>query len=166
MTKLIFLDIDGVLNSTRSFISSNRGIPDGRWEEEYWLREQLTLDPISVGLINRIIEETSAKIVVSSSHRKFFRAGGYLHLNDLKEYIQGLGVVGEVISATPVIHNAPRGSEIKEFLRSTSAANYVIIDDSSDMLEEQLNNFVHTDSNNGFLFEDYIKTKDILDRTV
>jgi len=162
--KIIFLDIDGVLNSTRSFIATNRGEAEQRWSNDDWLfsRERLTLDPIAVGLLNSLVKNTGANIVVSSSHRKFFRPAGVLLLRELQDYIQNLGVVQPVLDATPVMHNRPRGVEIDAWMENRRIEKYVILDDSSDMLEHQRDNFVWTDCHEGLSFQDYIKANKIL----
>ena len=56
--KIIFLDIDGVLNSDIYYRKVDRSVKD-------WTR----FDPKAVELINKLIDEFSAKIVVSSTWR-------------------------------------------------------------------------------------------------
>lgn len=163
--KIVFLDFDGVLNSTRSFITSKRGEPNGRWSS---LDEMniATIDPVSVGLVNDLVERADAEIVISSSHRKFFMKHGIIDLNGLRNYFKNLGIEGSILDATPRNFRpyATRGDEIKEWLDGflEPIDSYVILDDDSDMLEEQLPFFVHTSSNNGFLFEHYLKALEIL----
>ena len=56
-----------------------------------------------------------------------------------------------------------RGEEIKTWLEHhPEVENYVIIDDDSDMLPEQLDNFVHTSNMHGFLYGDMLKATNIL----
>ena len=60
INKYLFLDIDGVLNSVswyREEWSKNHAYPQGDF------------DPKCVELVNRIVEETGCKVVVSSSWR-------------------------------------------------------------------------------------------------
>jgi hypothetical protein len=55
--KVIFLDVDGVLNGERVILSS----PDNRGFSH--------LDPISIGLVRQLCRTFEAKIVVSSTWR-------------------------------------------------------------------------------------------------
>lgn len=172
---IIFLDIDGVLNSTRSFIAANRGRTGG-WKtmEE---REAATADPVAIGLINKIIEKSKAGIVVSSTHRKFFhnhhdgdcplQSACYARI-DLAAYMEQIGIEGAILGATPNTKHGHRGTEIKTFIDNQivqpdfTIDRYVIIDDDSDFLDEQFPFFVHTNVNDGFSFANYIKTLKIL----
>ena len=60
INKYLFLDIDGVLNSVS-------------WYREEWNKNHVypqgDFDPKCVELVNRIVEETGCKVVVSSSWR-------------------------------------------------------------------------------------------------
>ena len=60
INKYLFLDVDGVLNSVS-------------WYREEWNKNhaypQGDFDPKCVELVNRIVEETGCKVVVSSSWR-------------------------------------------------------------------------------------------------
>ena len=61
-------------------------------------------------------------------------------------------------------HRIGRGDEIQYWLdhHKNEYNTYVILDDDSDMLPSQLNNFVQTDPMNGFLLEHYMAVKKIL----
>lgn len=162
LTNLIFLDIDGVLNSDRSFIAfSDQTI----YRIDLNVEAVKTIDPVSVGLLNNLIKKSHAKIVVSSSHRKFFKND--IEMQELKLYISRLGVTGTVIGMTPDIPNAPRGKEIRAWIESwcekgNNVGRYLILDDSPDILEDQQENFVRTCVSNGFLTEHYYKACKIL----
>lgn len=134
--KVIFLDIDGVLNHEKYYIS--RCDSDNR---PYPLSE---FDTDAVERLNEITDVTGAKIVISSSWR--FDVG--IH-NTLK----AVGVTGDIIGITKYITkptddgyvHVDRGFEIQDFLDSNKyITNYVILDDDTDMLHHQLDNFVHT----------------------
>lgn len=62
--KAIFLDIDGVLNSDRSFLAYNT-IEGNTYYDNLFAH----IDPIAVGLLNRLIDKSGAKNVFSTSHR-------------------------------------------------------------------------------------------------
>lgn len=169
--KVIFLDIDGVLNSARSFIANHPRSDQNPWKtvDE---RNIATIDPIAVKLVNEVVYRCDAEIVVSSTHRKWFyvqienmKLGSKLDLPQLIEYMRNLGIEKDVIDATPVLSSEgkTRGDEIALWLsKNLQVEKYVILDDDSDMLENQLNNFVHTDNFNGFSFNDFKRAVSIL----
>ena len=144
---LIFLDIDGVLNSVDSAVAYHNWLPKGT-------RAQMEdrLDPVAVGLLRRLCIEADAKIVVSSTWRmgrtgenfiEIFRRHGW----DDFPYLD----------KTPVRHTE-RGYEIQEWLDAhPEVTNYVILDDDSDMLDSQLHNFIHVSNVNGFRLKHYCK---------
>ena len=128
-SKIIFLDIDGVLNvMSREF-------------DEYG---QL-FNPTFVNNLAYIIEKTNAKLVISSTWR-------YSGLKQMVNMWKYRNLPGEVIDATPDLgfnDNIVRGDEIKAWLDKNIdiVETYCIIDDDEDMLPEQMNNFVKTSGN-------------------
>jgi hypothetical protein len=171
---ILFLDIDGVLNSGRSFCATDHS-PTGSFSD--WVFA--SVDPIGVALINRACKEQDLKIVASTSHRtKFLRPDThfdnlgpdgcermvrpYVDLPRLQEYFGKLGIKPEyVIDATPQLHfpNRVRGHEIAYWLENCEFGDveYAIIDDDSDMLPEQRDRFVHTTNRDGITFDCFIK---------
>lgn len=195
--KIIFLDIDGVLNC-------EDGYREGLCR---YVGGHQSFYPPSKDLINLLIEETGAKIVISSSWRKD-------GLDRMKEIWKAEGMSGEVIDTTPSLYlqkngsihfwngheskhptpkirgySIPRGCEIdywlkdkgfshinwsreeqEEYISRSGIENYVIIDDDSDMLYGQRNNFVHVypspRNTKGFNGSHYEKAKEILLQTV
>lgn len=169
--KLIFLDIDGVLNSQTAFLNGEckyvdvLGRPD--WHHQSFSKS-------SKELINVLIQETGANVVISSTWR---RSG-----QDFMEAVwKNEGMLGKIVGITPSLHchpdqrfTVPRGCEIGEFLEKkigfhhinwsrkeqqdrvdfSGLESYVIIDDDSDMLLTQKNHFVHVEpsprNNDGF----------------
>ena len=86
--KVIFLDFDGVLNSSGySATLFEAGRPT---KDEYG---QELFDPETVNLLNRIVDETEAKIVISSSWR-------YLGITALRDMWQERGLHGHIIGMT------------------------------------------------------------------
>ncbi len=124
--KILFLDIDGVLNSGTWFESNRRGMFD--------------LDPGAVSLYNEIVEKTGCMVVISSSWR---RLDGYideLQRNSLR--------VDVIIGETPrlprpngtSVEFCERGFEIRSWIISNCQGvelTYAIVDDDSDMLPGQ-----------------------------
>ena len=91
-------------------------------------------------LVDRIIQATGCKVVLSSTWRLFEESR--------KEVAKQ---VCEFIDVTPRLFSgiyAPkeRGHEIKQWLdQHPEVTRYAILDDNSDMLEEQLPNFFKTE---------------------
>lgn len=138
--KVIFLDIDGVLTP-------------------YYRKYRLSLEKIK--LICDIIKETEAKIVISSSWRhgskdaeEFVRKNLYNAPFRLEEGLQEAAneygnFIDAIVGLTDTIHSI-RGEQIQRYLDShPEIENYVIIDDDSDMLDDQLCHFVQTDTYEG-----------------
>lgn len=166
MRKLIFLDIDGVLN-TRDWHS--RMTKDTPRDEFGWV-----FDPVAVENLGHIIKETGAAIVISSSWK-------FLGMAKLREMWKIRNLPGTLLDITPntvsdeVLLNANldemelgvcRGNEIKEWLsrHKGEVSNYVIIDDFDDLLPEQENHVVLTDSLIGITEWDAEKAIRILNR--
>ncbi len=148
--KIIFLDIDGVMNSERFYHKT----PNFEWD---------MFCPYSVILLNKLTDETNAKIVVSSSWRK------NNSVEELSTLFKKNGITGDVYSSTHVLfykncdHSVSRGNEIQLWLSQyPETEQYVILDDDSDMLYNQRKNFVHVNPVKGFVKKDYNKALKIL----
>jgi hypothetical protein len=133
MKKVIFLDIDGVLN-----------VCYGESDDYGQL-----FHPHLVENLKTIIDATEAKIVISSTWR-------HNGLSTMKNMWMDRMLPGQVIDITPDLnrklksglwYSPIRGEEIKAWLSNNEVDAYVIIDDDKDMLEEQLPNFVKTSGN-------------------
>lgn len=158
--KIIFLDIDGVLNC-------QDGYKEGHCKYVEWVNDRGEKDhhqsfcPWSKEWLNKLIDESGAKIVISST----WRHSGIDFLDKVWE-IEGMS--GEIIGLTPSFrgdingYTVPRGCEIEKWLRDngfyhinwsresqdeviqrSGIENYLIIDDDADMLYSQRNNFLH-----------------------
>jgi hypothetical protein len=168
--RVVFLDIDGVLNHC--------GTRDARTptEEE---PIPIPIAPECMGRLNRLIAETAAKIVISSTWRK---VAGW---QDLGPALTRHGLVGDVVGETPdLVNDAPwlerwrtregapftyerleRGWEIAEWLAAhPEVTGFVILDDCSDMsaLKPWL---VLTHPNDGLDDPDVERAKWLLDRS-
>lgn len=166
--KLIFLDIDGVLNSGRSFIARSwklkaepRVLNDDDGEEAFWKwHTKTTIDPISVELLNKVLRDFDAKIVLSSTHRKHVRCEDRAEkLVRLQSYLTEFGVEGDrLIGWTPYLGTI-RGVEISDWLNSfehkDDVTHYIILDDSSDFLPFQMEFHVHCKGGHGITEENY-----------
>lgn len=144
--KILFLDFDGVLNSISSALVWN-GYD--------------TFDPKCVGLVQRLVTQTKAKIVVSSSWR-IGRTRDEL-LNDIAK-AGGTALLPSIIGVTPLLNgDRGRGDEIASWLDINSKfliSTYVIVDDDSDMLSHQP--FVKTSHAHGFTLNEYLSALEIL----
>ena len=149
--KIIFLDIDGVLNHQIWFKEQK----NKRVETDLEYNRSM-IDETRVDLLNDLIKETKAKVVISSSWRKNHT------VKELQTILEDKGFKGEVIGFTPMlrftglkdyIYSVPRGNEIKAWLETNkgilnnkiSKVPYVIFDDDSDMLLWQRENFFWVD---------------------
>jgi hypothetical protein len=122
--KIIFLDIDGVLNH-HDWWRRRGELPDNSSSFDRYLHD---LDPVSVGYLNEIVAATKAKVVISSTWR--------LHssLSDPRGLLKRAGFVGDLIDRTPRIP-APRGREIQLWLDEAllDVESFAILDDDDDM---------------------------------
>ena len=115
INNIIFLDIDGVLNSDKYF--------DGIDNKECMNQVDslmLDIDVSKVKILLEVINKTNAKIVITSSWR---RMKLYPYIKE-RLISMGLPVVGE----TPFIEER-RGEEIRSYLLENRVSNYCIIDD-------------------------------------
>lgn len=159
--KVIFLDVDGVINSVRSMVALHRKDDGYRYD---------FIDPIAVALINRLTNVTGAKLVISSTHRKHIPCSedGTRCLNAMQKYFDNFGITGKVVGYTPCLRTGHRGDEIRSWLADNKdkleITHYVIIDDDADMTEAQkLHHFVKVDNYEGFGYHGYKEALRILD---
>lgn len=133
--KVIFLDVDGVLNSSQ----------DGN---SIRLRTDSHLE-----LLEHIVRETGAKVVLSSS----WRIGPAKALNNLHKRLEEYGL--EIMDSTPDLGSLCRGDEIRQWLKNNGeyVEKFVILDDEDNMAEFTETNLVQTDSKIGLQAEDSIK---------
>ena len=120
MNKIIFLDFDGVITTYAS-----------KWE----------IDNEKCLLVKKICDETGAKIVISSSWR-YSTVEKTIDVYKLQDWVLTPYVVG----VTPLLSLSldcvkmsdfpQRGLEIAEYIQTSDdlIKNYVILDDSTDLL--------------------------------
>lgn len=142
--KIIFLDIDGVLNSLTSAISNKRSYsPAG-------------LSKDAIGLLKFVVEHTDAKIVISSTWRSFGSNEWFIGLFEAYGWHRP-----PIIDRTrPNKSKEIRGDQINDWLSDNNVENYICIDDDSDFYDYQ--NLVQTKMVNGFQLYDALKCIDIL----
>lgn len=117
MSKIIFLDIDGVLNWEES--KSRCGL-------------YLGIDTVRVKRLARIIEATGAKIVLTSTWKENFEIGAYRQSNPVGKYLnnklrkQGLTIYDKI----PDMPWSNRADGIMQWLNQhKEVTGYAILDD-------------------------------------
>jgi hypothetical protein len=158
MTKVVFLDIDGVLNY--QLMPRNRP-PDG----SVWFRDRVAqICPDRTKLLNQI----HAKFVLSSSWRYV------VEIDVMQRMLAYRGFTGKLLGRTPKqaelkgkytpenpSYGAPRGYEIAEWLDDNPVQNCVIVDDNTDMAHLK-HRLVKTDPLVGLTQADVDKIKEML----
>ena len=152
---IIFLDIDGVLNSV-DYFTNRRNEDEDRWEDD--------IDPRTIELLNDFLGEDGL-VVVSSTWR--------LDSNkeELQKILDARGFTGKIIGCTDNlrISYGSRGLEIRKWLSdniddSQDFYRYVIFDDDSDFLLEQREHFFQTDNWFGVSPNTFYKAKRFLNK--
>jgi len=149
--KVIFLDIDGPLATDECLLKTEMmfGVRLYKWNEN------------CCRVLNEIINETGAEIVLSSDWRKYFT------MDELDSIFKLNNIVKSPIAVTDQMKYkfSSRGDEdriyqIDRFLRNNSIKNWVSVDDL-DLKSDIVSNFVHVETGFG-LSADGIKEKLIL----
>lgn len=163
--KVIFLDIDGVLNSTEYFLNAPdeylNSDPDIELDDKEerikeWSKD---IDSESVECLNKIIEATDAKVVLSSAWRNS-------RWEEVEACLKNRGFNYSILDRTPILtgESLVRGNEILNWIQHNAQfvkmpyykyEDYLILDDSTDMLLWQKDNFYHVDNSVG------LKEKDV-----
>lgn len=131
--KVIFLDIDGVLNSKKTL---------GVYGEH--------LSSEMVRRLNKIVKLTDADVVVSSSWRILYE----LPILQAMMFNQGMTWAHKIVDRTKDFTSC-RGAEIQDYLDTHDKYDvYCILDDETDMLDEQKPFFIRTDWNVGLSEDD------------
>lgn len=173
--KVIFLDIDGVINSVQYEI----------WNHNHKHRYGL-VDPREIHRLVRFIDKYNIKLVISSSWRNGNSYKDCIDelLKDSKRHHDLDLLIPYIIGVTPYHNSRHRGTEIGIFIDVLYDYNcensnkmqsyypiykehfeiekYVIVDDDNDMLDEQMKNLIQTNAWTGLTKKDYRKIKKIL----
>lgn len=134
--KVLFLDVDGVLNNENSFRLAHTS---------------MNVDGDCVLRLKRVIDATGAEIVLSSTWRLLREPA-----RELRRWLDWAGVKPWVAVTPDLRRNSGRvfrGTEIKAWLEADAVTygrgslaidRYAIVDDDGDMLPAQLPCFVQT----------------------
>lgn len=141
--KVIFLDVEGVLNTRETYerVYRTRG---------YTTMIDLELDMFRLGYLKQIIDETDAKIVLSSSFRHFFNKENDVvyptSFKGKKLYDNFKRYEIEIYDITPIFNDKKtREEEIKEWLSNRDdIESFVIIDDEPNKFDELYPNLIQT----------------------
>lgn len=164
--KVVFLDMDGVLNSDAYFKAHgarpDEDVPPSRDEwratvgtDEWWIS---MVDPEAVRRLNRVVHGSGAKVVVSSSWRY------HCDPETMQRVLDARGFEGEVVGRTPLTPEMPegmrdlgRGPEIEVWLAKNKHLDieaFVILDDIAPRAFAHMAPYVvHTSWTRGMLDE-------------
>ena len=139
--KVIFLDIDGVLNTSETFIERRKNY-------ERTGVFNLEIDEFRLEYLKRIIDITGAKIVLSSTWRHFFKKENdkvlptILKGKKLYDMLMRYGI--EIYDKIPTTMGS-REEQIQSWLLNRDDINnFVIIDDEPNMFKELLDKLIIT----------------------
>jgi hypothetical protein len=135
---IVFLDIDGVLNSEQ-YIAEHTGgvgveIVDGE------LDATAHVDPARVARLNRLVAVTGAEVVLSSSWRVLFG------LEKTQSILAAKGFAYRLSDATPRLPGMPRHVEIANHVAWLGGqVAFVILDDAEEAGGVLVERLVHVD---------------------
>lgn len=124
--KVLFLDIDGVVNCART-TQRHRGF--------------IGIDPYMAFLVGKIQLDTDCKVVLSST----WRVGKDSRDEVRQQVVDFIDVTPSSWYDKEANHHSTRGEEIQKWLDvHPEVTKYAILDDDSSMLENQLPNYFQT----------------------
>jgi hypothetical protein len=157
--RALFLDIDGVLNSTDwTIVEWKKRLLSG-------IKKPITneCDPIAVSHLNSLIQLSRPQIVITSTWRKYYS------IQQIVGYLKTLGFKhsGAVVGATPIVPGFIRGAEIDQYLQEhPEIKHYCILDDDSDMLPSQKRHFVQVLGDVGLTHKNILQCLSVFDRKI
>lgn len=154
--ELIFLDFDGVMNSQLFWAERSQKERRVHYRKKYLDGDALyrgaDIDENSINMLNNLVKKTNSQVVVSSTWRN------HVSLEDLQTIMNRKGFQYQLFGKTPKLRceglkaSVPRGLEIQAFLinnfpdhKERDKVRYVILDDDSDMLLWQKDNYFQVD---------------------
>lgn len=155
MNKLVFLDIDGVLDTYKS---------------------HYMLDPVLLDRLGNILGRTGSWIVISSSWRCENVPDTVEFLTDYDNPRVGSNpfpFADRIVGVTPILYTvvdddidrpATRGEEITAYLKAHPCDNYVILDDCDEMQGDQRLHLVLVNDEIGLTDHDVEKAVSILNQ--
>ncbi len=114
--RMIFLDVDGVLNNIATRERSNNGM--------------IGIDPVKVQLLKEIKDQTGARIVLTSTWRNEWEPDYESCGLDGKYLSDSLTSGGvEIHDKIPGLSGIHRGSEIRRYAKTTGCRSFIVLDD-------------------------------------
>jgi hypothetical protein len=141
--RILFLDIDGVLN-TGAYIERAIWTPPLASEDDHRI-----IDPAAVAILNTVLEATGALVVVSSTWR-------IAHpLEALRRMLERRGFTGTVLDVTPQLTGRNKGREITTWLaaQGDNVEGFAIVDDDDEAGAEFPSHFLRTTFDVGLTIE-------------
>jgi hypothetical protein len=132
--KVIFLDIDGVLNTVNTRIECGMD----------------NIDPGRLALLHALVTDTGAEVVLSSAWRTF-------HTIEEMNAMLGLRLAGETLEDP----EDRRGAEIAEWVRTAGVDKFVILDDRDDMYPH-MDRLIRTNDRTGLTAKHCKRAKELL----
>lgn len=165
--KLLFLDIDGVLNcdiymSSDEYLAECKSlgiVPEGR--EVMDKAHYLHIDPAAMKLLNVLVERSETKVILSSTWRLRYS------LEEMRAMFKKRGATFQIEGVTPAKMSwRPRGMDVAEYLSSIKKNGevpeaFVILDDI-DEFSKLKDHFVQTSEEEGLTQEDVGRALKIL----
>jgi hypothetical protein len=149
--KILFLDIDGVLNSARSFTGIGKSYPTEKPEDA-------NLDPVAVGLLKAICREGDFKIFIHSSWWGLRCNKNYATAMFAKHGWLTPGIIGGS-------SDGDRKTRIDTALAKYKPENYIILDDC-DLREYFGSHAIVVNPMNGLSMDNYANAMKHLGKNV
>jgi len=151
MTKIMFLDFDGVISTSRAWVAQKH-IEDfhTRW-----------IDPIAVGLVTEACREFGYTIVVTSTWRKFGEEACRKALGVAAQFLHDDWRTKEIWPKGPNSSAGSRPAEIEDWLKRNGGfdgkfEDYIIVDDDGfNWLPDQIDRWIKTHQLDGFSTNNY-----------
>lgn len=143
--KIIFLDVDGVLNNSSWAMQM--------FAEGVHVYAEDMLEDRAIRLLKLIIDATGANVVITSTWRM-----SAVQMTHLLDQLAHFGI--RPIAVTPRL-NKERGDEISAWMQHYGVESYVILDDDSDM-GEHMDHLVQTSFEHGLQHEHVERAIEIL----
>lgn len=145
--KILFLDIEGVLNSSSWYMRRRTLNFVPRKIVDQMIYE---IDPEALARLRRIVEATGCELVISSTWRRIYK------MVQFREAFNHFGWVQVPFAdKTPVLQQGIRGDEVRAWLNTTGkimdVERYCCVDDNSDFHPD--NNLFQTSHDKGLTDE-------------
>ena len=139
--KVVFLDVDGVLNTSKTYERVNRIFNNTG-------KKVLDVDDFRLEYLKKIIDETGANIVLSSTWRRFFEKldNKIVPRNEKgKQFYDMLNNYNiEIYDILIYDNDINREELIIEWLSKNEVDSFIIIDDEPNMFNELLDRLIKT----------------------